>query len=169
MRVNPPLMAILGTAAGAVAAVVLYQTGASVTATSAVQGPHLTPSATGTWLPCDVGSKLRHGTCVTVRHRIVTVSVPAALDGASDSPGHATAVADRHAGATHPSAAAARHDRAGDGGAAKGRATEPAQEPATGRVGSGYASGGADGASDQASEDTGHETEGDGHGGGHDD
>lgn len=161
MRVNAPLMAILGTAAGSVAAVALYQVGSSVTATSALEDPHRTASATGTWLPCDPGSTLRHGTCVTVRHRVVTVAVPAAVDSASESP-RATAISDRHAAPTHVSSAAEGHEHSGHG--------DDATDDAADDDDAAEADDDATDDSDQArDDDSGHESEEDGHGGGHDD
>jgi hypothetical protein len=85
MRVNTPLMTVVGGAAGAVFAVVSFQSHAPDARTPTAFGSRPTDSAaltsapriTTMWLPCVKGSHLRHGACVTVRHRVVTVIDPA--------------------------------------------------------------------------------------------
>lgn len=86
MRVSTPFMAVVGGAAGAVFAVVGYQSSHTPVAdqptsyrTRPVSSAVITspPRITTLWLPCVHGTHLRHGTCVRVVHRVVTVVDPA--------------------------------------------------------------------------------------------
>lgn len=78
MRVFSSSLIAAGTVAGVVGAVLAYQSAASVAeqrpATASVARP---APVQVKYLPCEPGSRLRHGTCVRVKHRIVVHEVPA--------------------------------------------------------------------------------------------
>lgn len=100
MPLSTPVLAVVGTAAGAVAAVVAYQTGAGAPADAAASIPATAsaPSVTGVpaaapvparrvvWKDCEKGTHLRRGTCVRVRTKVVVVEDPAPVAVAAPAP-----------------------------------------------------------------------------------
>ncbi len=97
MRLSSSVMAVVGTAAGVVAAALAYQAGTGGPA-SVSSGTQRSPAATVgaspapvvKWQRCEHGSTLRHGTCVTVKRKVVVVDdpapVPAPQPAAGDEP-----------------------------------------------------------------------------------
>ena len=93
MRLSATMLALVGTTAGAAAAVAAYQAGAGPApdqvaagnrepATSSIAST-LPPSTVAPvvhtrWKKCAKGTHLRHGTCVRVVHRVVVVQDPPA-------------------------------------------------------------------------------------------
>lgn len=76
MRVSAPLLTIAGTVAGTAAAVVAYQSGASVGSSGtepASVKTDLPAAATTSWLPCEDGWKLVGKACVKVKQKVVVV------------------------------------------------------------------------------------------------
>ena len=91
MPVSAPLLTVVGTAAGAVAAVVAYQVGtggvadaaSSTKPAPATSSAAPSPATRTTWLPCEKGTRLRHGVCVRVRTKVVVVEDPAPVVAAA--------------------------------------------------------------------------------------
>ena len=85
MRASAPLLTVVGTAVGAVAAVAAYQAGAGGATETVSSGNDqasetttVAPTATRpTFLPCEKGTKLRKGVCVRVKKKVVVVFDPA--------------------------------------------------------------------------------------------
>ena len=116
MRISAPLFAVAGTVAGTAAAVVAYQSAASVgsgTEPASVKTDNPT-AATTNWLPCEHGWKVVGETCVKVKKKVVVVH---------DLPAPAAAPA-RSAGVRSASSDSAS-DEAGDDDANE---TEPADD-----------------------------------------
>lgn len=85
MRASAPLLTVVGTAVGAVAAVVAYQAGAGGATETVSSGKDQVPETTTvaptstkpTFLPCEKGTKLRKGVCVRVKKKVIVVFDPA--------------------------------------------------------------------------------------------
>jgi len=75
VRISAPLLAVAGTVAGTAAAVVAYQSAASVgSGTEPASVKTDNPTATTTsWLPCEHGWKVVGETCVKVKKKVVVV------------------------------------------------------------------------------------------------
>jgi len=119
VRFSAPLLTVVGTVAGAAAAVVTYQSAAAPasTVTRTVADSTASPApAAPSWLPCEHGWKVHGTSCVRVKHRVVVVH---------DLPAPAAAAAAATAGVTPP-VAVARDSRGGGG---KAQHSEAADEP----------------------------------------
>ena len=75
MRFSAPLLTVVGTVAGAAAAVVTYQAAAAPASTVTRTVADSTPAAPAapSWLPCEAGWKVHGDACVRVKHRVVVV------------------------------------------------------------------------------------------------
>lgn len=125
MRVSAPLLTVVGTVAGAVAAVAAYQAGTGTPADAAAptrSQPVVSsvtaapaPATRTTWLPCEKGTRLRHGACVKVHKKIVVVEDPAPVVAAPAVAASAEAVTSGSAQPAHR-AARTRPDQSRAGG-----------------------------------------------------
>ena len=104
MRFSAPLLTVVGTVAGAAAAVVTYQAAASpaVPATRTVADGTADPvPAAPSWLPCEHGWKVHGTACVRVKHRVVVVHDLAAPAAAATVTPPAAQTADSRGGSGH--------------------------------------------------------------------
>lgn len=97
MRISAPFLAVAGTVAGTAAAVVAYQSAASVGSAGTEPASVKTenPAATTTtWLPCEHGWKVVGETCVRVKKKVVVVhDLPAPAAAPARSAGVRSAAA----------------------------------------------------------------------------